>query len=214
MQAEIIKVPSVATRTDFNPNSVSEQRLEQIKLEDAVRYHENVAAVAAQFWLNNKNEKQIHPFILVVAKDTEHARELRQWMESNEFFDGKFAARILEIHSRLEGEETEENEAKLLALETNPTADIVIHVNRLREGWDVNNLFTIVPLRASASEILTEQTLGRGLRLPLGRRICKGEAESDYRLLDELCIIDHKNFDEIIARAKDERFFAETKAHR
>ena len=37
-------------------------------------------------------------------------------------------------------------------------------------GWDVSNLFTIVPLRASASDILTEQTLGRGLRLPYGKR--------------------------------------------
>jgi type III restriction enzyme len=43
---------------------------------------------------------------------------------------------------------------------------VVIHVNKLKEGWDVRNLYTIVPLRASASDILTEQTLGRGLRLP------------------------------------------------
>ena len=41
--------------------------------------------------------------------------------------------------------------------------------NKLKEGWDVTNLYTIVPLRASASDILTEQTLGRGLRLPSGR---------------------------------------------
>ena len=43
-------------------------------------------------------------------------------------------------------------------------------MNKLKEGWDVTNLYTIVPLRASASDILTEQTLGRGLRLPYGKR--------------------------------------------
>ena len=35
----------------------------------------------------------------------------------------------------------------------------------LREGFDVNNICVIVPLRASSSSILLEQTIGRGLRL-------------------------------------------------
>lgn len=48
--------------------------------------------------------------------------------------------------------------------------EIVIHVNILKEGWDVNNLYTIVPLRTAASKILREQMVGRGLRLPYGKR--------------------------------------------
>lgn len=48
--------------------------------------------------------------------------------------------------------------------------EIVIHVNMLKEGWDVNNLYTIVPLRTAASKILREQMVGRGLRLPYGER--------------------------------------------
>jgi len=46
----------------------------------------------------------------------------------------------------------------------NPT-EIVIHVNMLKEGWDVTNLYTIVPLRAANSKTLVEQSIGRGLRL-------------------------------------------------
>ena len=44
--------------------------------------------------------------------------------------------------------------------------EIVVHVNMLKEGWDVRNVTTIVGLRAysSQSNILPEQTLGRGLR--------------------------------------------------
>ena len=64
--------------------------------------------------------------------------------------------------------------ARLLALESDTRTEIVIHVNKLKEGWDVTNLYTIVPLRASASEILTEQSLGRGLRLPYGAQVARG----------------------------------------
>ena len=38
----------------------------------------------------------------------------------------------------------------------------------LKEGWDVANIYAICSLRASVSELLTEQTMGRGLRLPFG----------------------------------------------
>jgi type III restriction enzyme len=42
----------------------------------------------------------------------------------------------------------------------------IVSVLMLREGWDVRNVTTIVPLRpySSKAEILPEQTLGRGLR--------------------------------------------------
>ncbi len=40
---------------------------------------------------------------------------------------------------------------------------MVIHVNKLKEGWDVRNLYTIVPLRAASARVLIEQTIGRGL---------------------------------------------------
>src|SRR5205085_9087439 len=68
---------------------------------------------------------------------------------------------------------------------------IVIHVNMLKEGWDVTNLFTIVPLRAASARTLIEQTIGRGLRLPYGRRT--GVAK-----LDRLTIVAHDKFQEIL----------------
>lgn len=74
--------------------------------------------------------------------------------------------------------------------------EIVVHVNKLKEGWDVTNLYTIVPLRASASKILTEQTIGRGLRLPYGQR-------TGVPVVDRLNIIAHDRFQAIIDRAND-----------
>src|SRR4029079_13330228 len=89
----------------------------------------------------------------------------------------------------------DENARRLLNIERDGTTDIVIHVNKLKEGWDVTNLYTIVPLRASASDILTEQTLGRGLRLPYGQR-------TGVEAVDTLTVIAHERFNEIIERAR------------
>ena len=44
---------------------------------------------------------------------------------------------------------------RLLKVEhTEEPTEIVIHVNMLKEGWDVTNLYTIVPLRAANASIL------------------------------------------------------------
>ena len=45
---------------------------------------------------------------------------------------------------------------------------IVVSVGMLKEGWDNKAVYVIASMRASVSTILTEQTLGRGLRLPFG----------------------------------------------
>ena len=86
---------------------------------------------------------------------------------------------------------------QLLSVEdpANPT-EIVIHVNMLKEGWDVTNLYTIVPLRAANSKTLVEQSIGRGLRLPYGKRT--GVAD-----VDRLTIVSHDHFQEIVDHAND-----------
>jgi type III restriction enzyme len=81
---------------------------------------------------------------------------------------------------------------RLLAVESvsEPT-EIVIHVNMLKEGWDVTNLYTIVPLRAANARTLVEQSIGRGLRLPYGKR-------TGVEAVDRLNIIAHDRFQDII----------------
>ena len=90
------------------------------------------------------------------------------------------------------GAEEEEMVRRLLAVESvdEPT-EIVIHVNMLKEGWDVTNLYTIVPLRAANARTLVEQSIGRGLRLPYGKR-------TGVAAVDRLNIIAHDRFQEII----------------
>jgi type III restriction enzyme len=196
-----VKDPAVATRKDFDPRSVTAERLERIKLEDAVHYHDHVTVELDRYHRISGRPK-VHPFILVVAQHTDHARDLRQFIESDEFFQGRFKGKVIEVHSAQTGQESEEAMARLVELETDTRTEIVIHVNKLKEGWDVTNLYTIVPLRTSASEILTEQTLGRGLRLPYGARVAKGEFE-EFAAVDRLTVIAHDRFDEIIQKAKE-----------
>jgi type III restriction enzyme len=195
-----VKEPAVATRKDFDPHSVSSEKLEQIKLEDAVHYHDHVS-VELDRYHRVTGKPKIHPFILVVAQETDHAGRLRSYIESEEFFKGRFKGRVIEVHSALRGDENEDAMKRLVELERDNSTDIVIHVNKLKEGWDVTNLYTIVPLRASASEILTEQTLGRGLRLPYGVRVARNE-EDEFAVVDRLTVIAHERFDEIIKEAK------------
>jgi type III restriction enzyme len=190
-----IKEPAVATRKDFDPKSVSEPELERIKLEDGVHAHENVKLKLLDY-AERTGKSVVHPFILVVAQDTTHAEAIRKSIESQGFFGGRYKERVIRVDSALKGEESDDAMAKLVALEHDGKTEIVIHVNKLKEGWDVTNLYTIVPLRASASDILTEQTLGRGLRLPYGLRT--GE-----EAIDTLTVIAHDRFDEIIKRAKE-----------
>ena len=201
MADSFVKEPAVATRKDFDPKSVDERELERIKLEDAVHHHDHVA-VELDRYHRTTGAPKVTPFILVVATDTTEAKRLREFIESDEFFKARFKGKVAEVHSAMRGEESEEATARLVALEKDGRTEIVIHVNKLKEGWDVTNLYTIVPLRASASEILTEQTLGRGLRLPFGKRVSKG-GDDDFAAVDRLTVIAHERFDDIIAKARE-----------
>ena len=75
--------------------------------------------------------------------------------------------------------------------------EVVVHVNMLGEGWDVTNLFTIVPLRTADSKTLVEQSIGRGLRLPYGKRTGNPD-------VDRLTIVAHDKFQEIVDYARRE----------
>lgn len=102
---------------------------------------------------------------------------------------------MIEVHSQQRGEEKDENVQALLSVEDpNNPVEIVIHVNMLKEGWDVTNLYTIVPLRAANSKTLVEQSIGRGLRLPYGKR-------TGVPAVDRLMIVSHDRFQEIVDEA-------------
>jgi len=193
-----IKSPTVVTRTNLTTSDAEE--IEKIKLLDGMTRHEIKKSRLIEYCEVNKLPL-VKPFILISTKDTTHASQVRAFIESDNFCEGIYKGKVIEIHSGQRGAESDENVQRLLVVEhPSSNVEIVVHVNMLKEGWDVKNLYTIIPLRASISEILTEQTIGRGLRLPFGQLT----GESD---LDALEIISHDQYAKLIEEAKDSPLF-------
>jgi type III restriction enzyme len=195
---KFLKIPVVMGRT--NTAGYLDEDIEEMKLKDGIKLHERRKAVVYKYCIDN-NLEQVKPIVLVACKDTTHAKCIKDKIDSDAFFGGRYIGKVIEIDSSTSGAETDENIQKLLTIEknTNPI-EIVLHVYKLKEGWDVNNLFTIIPLNAAKSEILALQTIGRGLRLPFGE--ITGVEE-----VDTLDIVAHDHYREIIDDIKNNPVF-------
>lgn len=189
-----VKEPAVVTQRNFDAKAHTPEEIEKIKLEDGVRLHETTKVELTTYAREN-GVKPVKPFMLVIARDTTHAAQLKALIESDAFYEGRYAGKVIQVDSSRTGAEEEEMITRLLAVESvdEPT-EIVIHVNMLKEGWDVTNLYTIVPLRAANARTLIEQSIGRGLRLPYGKR-------TGVAAVDRLNIVAHDKFQEIIDEA-------------
>jgi len=194
------RTPFLGTRIDINFSNFGEEEVDKIMLIDGLKLHERVKKELEAYALNNSNEdnevRKVKPFMMVVCKDTEHAKRVENYIKSEEFEDGAYKDKTIIVHSKQKGSESEENTKLLLDVEhyDNPV-EIVIHVNMLKEGWDVNNLYTIVPLRTAASKVLREQMVGRGLRLPYGKR-------TGNEVVDAVYLTAHGKFEDIVEEAQ------------
>lgn len=113
--------------------------------------------------------------LFVMTDDTRNCDEVSDFLQ-NRYPDLKGA--VLPIHTKKNGEISEATSGKdkeemdLLREQANLIDSLespykaIVSVMVLKEGWDVRNVTTIVGLRAytAQSNILPEQTLGRGLR--------------------------------------------------
>ena len=189
-----VKEPAVVTRINFNPAGMTQEAIEQMKLEDGIRLHESVK-VELETFARETGNVIVKPFVLVIARDTTHAGQLLKLIQSEEFFRGAYKNKVIQVDSSRTGAEEDQMIEDLLKVEHNDSpTEIVIHVNMLKEGWDVTNLYTIVPLRAANARTLIEQSIGRGLRLPFGRR-------TGVNAVDRLNIVAHDKFQEIVDEA-------------
>lgn len=195
---KFLKIPVVMGRT--NTGGYSAEDIEEMKIRDGLTLHENRKKVVYQYCLDN-NLAYVKPIVLIACKDTEHAKKIRALIDSDTFNNGRYRGKVIEIHSNMKGEETEDNIRKLLSIESAQNhVEIVLHVYKLKEGWDVNNLFTIIPLNAAKSDILALQTIGRGLRLPFG-------AITGNEAIDTLDIVAHDHYREIVEDIKNSDTF-------
>ena len=152
----LVKTPVIVGRRDDRKDALT-KLTDGITLLDAKR-----DAIAA--YAEATGATPVNPVMLVVAKDIADADEYGQILRSGEFFGGRYADSVLVVHSKAPDEALEQPAVE------DPTSPvrIIISVGMLKEGWDVRNVYVIASMRANVSEILTEQTLGRGMRLPFG----------------------------------------------
>jgi type III restriction enzyme len=203
-----VKDPWIGTEADVDFKQFETDSIDTDlrKMSLGIYFHERAKAAIA-LYATDQWVRAIKPVILVVAKDTTHASELKAAIDSDEFRGGHYRGKVIEIHTKTKGAEADENIEKLISLESPENiVEIVIHVNMLKEGWDVANIYTIVPLRQSASEILTEQTIGRGLRLPYGERVSYFDTETNarrYELVDRVMIVAHEKYSQVVEQARN-----------
>ena len=134
MDDGFVKMPAVVTQRNFDAKNYTPEEIEKIKLEDGVRVHENTK-VELMTYARENNVAVVKPFMLVIARDTTHAAQLLSLLESDNFYNGRYQGKVIQVDSSKSGKDEEEMIERLLAVESvdEPT-EIVIHVNMLKRG--------------------------------------------------------------------------------
>lgn len=169
------------------------QGLSEKPSNDASERFEQHLLMGYQRWLKSKEEWEKSgkkPLLFVMTEDTEAANQITRRLNGDPLFS-ELNGQTINLHTNLKGKikwlggkkkgyplfvesEKEISEDDLAALRDlsrdldsgKSPYQCIVSVLMLREGWDVRNVTTIVPLRpyTSKANILPEQTLGRGLR--------------------------------------------------
>ncbi len=126
-----------------------------------------------QAWKKQLNRRRIRPLTIIVTQNIKTcklvAEQLQAFLQEWEGISAEDAERkVLPVTS---AKEHQPNVARLKTVD-NPASKVewIVSVSMLSEGWDVKNVFQIVPHeeRAFNSKLLIAQVLGRGLRWPDG----------------------------------------------
>lgn len=179
-----VKAPVLAFRKagyDATPASEEQQLRDALALRAIKQAHYDAYTQA-------NNQSSLNAVAFVVCSDVDHATQVAELLRTPEFLGREDA--VLQVDTKHDDEVTQRRLNELDA--PHSTVLAVVSVNKLKEGWDVKNVAVVVTLRAMASEVLTQQTMGRGLRLPFGRYTGVGQ-------IDQLDIIAHQSFTELLA---------------
>ena len=116
----------------------------------------------AQF---SKTDPDQHPKLLVVCEDTSVTGHVVDFLKSTGLGEDDILAVDSGRKAELGPKDWLPIRERLFDVDRHEQPKVIVSVLMLREGFDVNNICVIVPLRSSQAQILLEQTIGRGLRL-------------------------------------------------
>ena len=182
-----VKSPVLVGRPDDRADAYT-------KLNDGLRLLDRKAIAYANYQADHPEAGVVNPLMLVIAPDTTAADDVETLLKRPDLAAGRYAGSVLTVHSNVK--DPDEALALLDGVEDpGSKVRVIVSVGMLREGWDVKSVAVLCSLRASVSEILTEQTLGRGLRLPYGQR-------TGDEVLDTLEVVAHERYQDLIARVE------------
>jgi type III restriction enzyme len=183
--------------------------------EDAGHKYEAHLTIGYKRWLASKEEWEKSgkkALLFVMTEDTQAADEIAHRLNADPVFK-ELNGKTINLHTNLKGKlkkrgkgatayyefvedekaisDDDLRELRKLSRELDDSTSpfrCIVSVLMLREGWDVRNVTTIVPLRplSAQSKILPEQTLGRGLR----RMTPPGEGHA----AEVVTVVEHKSF--------------------
>ena len=149
-----------------------------------------------------------YPKMLVVCEDTTVSPLVAKFMQD----EGLSKDEVMTIDSSKKGElkgDWASYKELLFDVDRHQQPKVIVSVLMLREGFDVNNICVIVPLRSSQAQILLEQTIGRGLRLmwrdpeytdsKRENRALIGQGKEPSSMIDVLSIVEHPAFNQFYA---------------
>lgn len=183
VDAGIVKVPVLGVSDLLKDNK-------DTSLPSYERYRYHLQIGYQRYEESYKQWKDVRkPILFVMTENSKAANEIANYLDSDLF--PLLKGRVLNIHTNLKGrvrnvtrfgkkiKEFVESETRMKPEDLKKLREMsrdldspdskfrcIVSVLMLREGWDIKNVTTIVPLRpySAKSGILPEQTLGRGLR--------------------------------------------------
>lgn len=177
-----VKTPVIVYRKDGTND-------DEVHLLDACRLLERKQE-AYRAYQQNHCKQAVNPVLFVVCKEIEHAQQMHEVLIGEQYLGSR--DKVLLIHSQSDDKALEQ-----LASVEDPESPVraIVSVNMLKEGWDVKNIAVIVALRALASQGLTAQILGRGLRLPYGQR-------TGNEQVDQVDLVTHESYRQLLAQKR------------
>lgn len=182
---EYVKIPVLVGRDgDKSTKTTTKEQLSDgvLLLDYKRRAVENYEAL-------NPGVDHVNPVMFVVASTIQEAEEAAEILGADDMIGDPNGVLLVTSQSSDEAiaalQEVEEPDSPIRA---------IVAVDMLGLGWDVANIYVVVALRALESSALSEQILGRGLRLPYGKR-------TGVRMLDQVEVVSHRKFRELLDNA-------------
>lgn len=182
---EYVKIPVLVGRDGESSSKTTTKE----QLSDGVLLLDYKRRAVEQYEASNPDVAHVNPVMFVVASKIKEAEEAAEMLAADDMIGDPNGVLLVTSQS------SDEAISALQAVEESDSpVRAIVAVDMLGLGWDVANIYVVVALRALESSALSEQILGRGLRLPYGER-------TGIRMLDTVEVVSHRKFKELLDNA-------------